>query len=118
MTCLAKGNSVDYIGETERPLHVRFAEHHRKLTQAELRKIKNPTKRIDGCITIDEHEPSAVSAHAMIEHNGEYHFAIGVLSVKRQQDQRKAYEILSVGKYKPSMNKQLTKDNNVFPQYQ
>ena len=75
--------SVEYIGETERPLHVRFAEHLRKLSKAELHKYQNPKKDGAGKIIIDEHEPSAVSAHAMMEHNGIYNFGIGVLSIKR-----------------------------------
>ena len=39
MTCLKNKSTVEYIGETHRPLHVRFSEHNKKLTQAELNKV-------------------------------------------------------------------------------
>ena len=51
----------------------------------------------------------------MTEHNGNYNFSIGVLSVKRQEDERKAYEVLAVSTIEPSMNKQLTNNNCIFP---
>ena len=115
MTCLKNKSTVEYIGETHRPLHVRFSEHNKKLTQAELNKVKKPKKNNKGQNIIDEHEPSAVSAHAMTEHNGNYNFSIGVLSVKRREDERKAYEVLAVSTIEPSMNKQLTNNNCIFP---
>ena len=51
----------------------------------------------------------------MTEHNGEYNFSIGVLSVKRQDDERHAYELLAVSQIDPSLNKQLTNNNCIFP---
>ena len=98
-------------------MFVRFAEHNRKLTQVELNKVKglkNPKKKVVKQ-SFDEHEPSAVSAHAMLDHEGTFNFSIGVLSVKRQEDERLAYETLAVSKLKPSLNKQLIKNNGIIP---
>ena len=104
----------EYIGETERPVHIRFTEHHKPLTEAELKKLKTPKKNKHGQNMIEEHLPSAISAHAMLVHSSEYNLSIGKLSTKRQQDQRKAYEALACKKYQPSLNRR-SEAGNVIP---
>ena len=84
---------------------MRFAEHLRKLSKDELHKYNNPKKDGAGKIIIDEHEPSAVSAHAMMEHNGIYNFGIGVLSIKKPQDERKVYEAHACKEFDPKLNR-------------
>ena len=97
--------SEEYIGQTERPIHIRFQEHHKKLTASELNKHKHPKKNDRGQTIIDDHMPSAVSAHAMLHHNGKYDFSIGQLSVKHQQDARVAYEALACKMCDPKLNR-------------
>ena len=51
----------------------------------------------------------------MLDHEGTFNFSIGVISVKRQEDERLAFETLAVSKIKPSRNKQLIKHNGTIP---
>jgi len=62
---------------------------------------------------IDEHEPSAVQAHAMLVHNGEFNFSFGIIAVKKPYDERKAYEALVCKEIGPELNKQHMGGGNV-----
>ena len=50
----------------------------------------------------------------MLEHNGVYEFGIGILTSKRQQDQRKAYEALACKYIEPQLNRRV-EGNNIVP---
>ena len=69
--------------------------------------MENPNKNSRGQYKyiIDDHMPSAVSAHCMLSHDGVYDLSIGQLSVKRQEDTRKAYEALACRKFEPKLNR-------------
>jgi len=103
--CQRNNDQHEYIGESKRPIHKRFDDHHKKLTVAEMNKHKNPKKNSRGQYIIDDHMPSAVSAHCMLSHDGVYDLSIGQLSVKRQEDTRKAYEALACRKFEPKLNR-------------
>ena len=97
----------EYVGETERSISERFGEHMKKLSKVELNKYKNPKKNDQDQLIIQEHQPSAVSAHAMLMHNGTYDFSLGMLSVQLQEDGRKAYEALICKEIEPKLNRRM-----------
>ena len=101
-----------YVGETDRMLKTRFKEHNIPLKTEEdiinafhpkqwLRNEKDTNKRRL------EHAPSAVAAHCMECHNGNFELSIKVLKYCQNEAERKLYEAHAVEIYEPSINRRI-----------
>ena len=95
------------MGETERPITVRYGEHLKTLTAKQLLSYTKPSKNKVGQSIIDEHQPSAVAAHAQLQHGGVFDFSIGQIGMQAQQDKRKIYEALICRELDPALNRRV-----------
>ena len=111
--CNCDGCGITYIGETDRPLAKRFAEHQTKLKQEEIELAFKPitfkNNQEDNSQQKPEykHAPSAVAAHCMQEHDGKFDLSIKILQVCEDEITRKTYENRAVATFQPGINRRI-----------
>ena len=94
VVCQGKGDNVTYVGETKRPIRLRFNEH--------LLSAKNKTEDTP----IGDH---FISAHQDYEsRRGEIPLAIELLQKTGDHPHRKICESLSIRKHRPQINRNVS----------